>query len=475
MLTSNSLEATAPLRRFDPKNLHRVYPRVLVGLFLVLWTMAVVAAQASGRVPTDRAVILLLAPVVGVSAAFRPAWLVLLFAAVPPALVAHVPSLGLVLVLMVALGAHLVIRGRLSLGVSSGMVPVLVLVLVAHLFTAEVTGEAALVARGFLNLFTYLVLLGLLTYNTTATGDLDVRHLANALLLGSAVTLILERTGLAVSQLADQAGNTAITSVGRNAAYVAVMGFGLAFARLLLPDPDMPSHHRVFYAVLAALFAVVTGLELVRAALLSGLVVVLLVAIWAQKRRYWGVIALAAVMLVTIPVARERIVPDYRAGVAQSITSTRFTSGRWGLWTILWKEAAAALPAGHGYGFTFTLSPERVFGFETFVNEGSKDAFVYPHNDYLFWALELGLLGFAALAMFWVHLIRTFRRLSREGPYRARHGAYVLSGILVTTFIVQLVDNSFAIRAVGAPFFIAAGAVFGLATSVRNVRARHAA
>ena len=65
----------------------------------------------------------------------------------------------------------------------------------------------------------------------------------------------------------------------------------------------------------------------------------------------------------------------------------------------------------------------------------------------------------------------------KEGfPIRTNH-AYRLSGIFVAAFVVQLVDNSFAIRAVGVWLFMAAGSVSGLVAAgkeARNVAVRDA-
>ena len=266
------------------------------------------------------------------------------------------------LLLVVTLVAQLVIQGRLSVGWASGMVPFLVLILAAHVFTADVSSEADLAARGFLDLSAYLVLLGLVTYNVTLIRDLEMRQLIDAFLVGAVIVVLLENEP-GVPGLVQGGDGTGIASIGRNVAYVAAMGFGLSFTRLLMPDAVMNRHHRGFYGLLAAGFAVVVAQEFVRAAWLSALIVLLLVSLWSHKRRYLVILAFAGVMVVTIPVVKERVLPGYGSGIERALASGDFASGRLDLWNILWPEVAAGLPWGHGYGFTFSLSPERLFGF----------------------------------------------------------------------------------------------------------------
>jgi O-antigen ligase len=432
----------------------------VIGPLLGLFTSAVVVAQATGIISTERAVILLLSPVLALAAALRPAWLVLLLAATPFQFHRLVPVRALMLLLVVTLLAHLVVRGHLSVGMRSGLMPMLLIVLAARFFPADVSSDAALQARGFLTNFTFYVLLGLLAYNTIVTGDLKVRHLLNALLAGIALTVLMERSGLAVSQA--ESGGGGIVSIGRNVSYLGAIGFGLAFARLLLPDPEAIRRHRLLFAVLATFFAVITAQAFVRAAWLSCLIVVFLVAAWARKRRYWLLLPLAAAVVLVTPVAKERVLPGYGAGIGSAIESEEFATGRFNLWDALWDEITPALPEGHGYGYTWSLTPERLLGTSEFGTK-ARD-FVYPHNDFLFWTMELGLLGLAAVVLFWILLIRAFRSLSSHGSPSARHTAIVLSAILVTMFIMQMIDNSFAIPAVAELFFIGAGAIFGLAS-----------
>ena len=185
--------------------LPRIRPGMLSGATLMASTLLVVVGQSSGRINTPLAVLLLVAPIAGIAAVVRPAWLVIMLAAAPTSLLAVIPTRAMVLLLVAALSALLLTKGRLSLGWSSGMLPLLLLVIAAHFFTADVAADAALTARGFLNLFTYMVLLGLLTYNVTLIGDLDAGDLINALLVGAVIVVALERIGTSfLSRVAEE-------------------------------------------------------------------------------------------------------------------------------------------------------------------------------------------------------------------------------------------------------------------------------
>jgi hypothetical protein len=338
------------------------------------------------------------------------------------------------------------------------------LALAAHLFAAPTSGDAALAARGFLNGFNYLVLLAITAYNAAWLGDLRAQDLVNAFLVGAIVSVLLENLGIAASVVPEGAGEV-VVSIGRNVGYMAAIGFTLAFTRLILPANEDGRAYRGLYMALALAFAILTGVAFVRTAWLAALITVIMVARLVRKQRYWLIVPLALVLAMMIPVARERVLPGAGEGIESAFSdSQRITTGRWGLWSILWsEEMAPAMPWGNGYGHTFSLSPERLFGFETFQGPQSTSPFVYPHNDFIFWGIELGILGIAALVIFWVRLLQALRWMSRAGPLHSDvANAYALVGIIVTMFLVQIVDNSFAVRIVGESSFLAAGFIFGL-------------
>jgi ABC-type dipeptide/oligopeptide/nickel transport system ATPase component len=78
------------------------------------------------------------------------------------------------------------------------------------------------------------------------------------------------------------------------------------------------------------------------------------------------------------------------------------------------------------------------------------------YHEAAFW------IGLGALVVFWLHLVSACRRLSRHRDDTFRQSAFMFAGVVITMFVVQLVDNSFAIKSVSTPFFIAVGLLFGL-------------
>ena len=143
------------------------------------------------------------------------------------------------------------------------------------------------------------------------------------------------------------------------------------------------------------------------------------------------------------------------------VTLARVTTGRSELWRALLDRGADALPFGHGWGYTWSLTSTEIFGFEG-RSARRETATSIPHNDFLFLFMELGILGFGLLVAFWLHLLRKIRLLSRSPSEQARYDVRVLVPVIIVMFFVQLFDNGFAIRFVAERFFIAAGLVFGL-------------
>jgi O-antigen ligase len=91
-----------------------------------------------------------------------------------------------------------------------------------------------------------------------------------------------------------------------------------------------------------------------------------------------------------------------------------------------------------------------------------ENPFVYPHNDFLYLFLELGIFGFGLLAVYWFSLLKKMARLLRHGSESARYGVRVLVPVAIVMFLVQVFDNGLSIRFIAERFFIAAGILFGL-------------
>ena len=122
---------------------------------------------------------------------------------------------------------------------------------------------------------------------------------------------------------------------------------------------------------------------------------------------------------------------------------------------------------GQGWGYMWSLTSMDLFGNEeTFTTGGNL--FIYAHNDFLYLFVELGMVGFGLLAVFWVGLFQRVWRLTRSPHEPIRYGVRVLVPVLIVMLVVQMFDNAFAIGFVAVRFFAAAGLVFGLYFSTRE-------
>jgi hypothetical protein len=419
-----------------------------VYLVLMVWAAALVLAQATGRLETTRAVVLLLLPAVAIGVAIRPAWIILLLAAVPMAALQLFPGRVLDLLLLATLGGLLVVRRGVSVGWRSGVLGIGVLLAAASLHGADLTGETALIARGFWNDLAFYVLIVLVTYNTTRIGDLRGTSLVNALLTGLTLSVILENTSLSA--------DVGIASAGRLVSYLAAVGFALCFARIIIRTEDGHYYYRGLHTLLAILFLIAMIPDLVRGAWLGALIAVFVVSLLAHKRRYWVLIIAALIAILIVPVTRERVVPSQAQAAGGG-----YTTGRLDLWGRLWDRVESGWPLGNGFGYTFTLTSPDLFGpgSTNFYNSPGQ-SFVYPHNDFIFWMVELGLIGLLGLLLFYGQLVMAFHSVSRSTS-RNRIHARILVGALITGFVSQLVVSTFFFRALAVPFFTAAGFIFG--------------
>jgi O-antigen ligase len=99
-----------------------------------------------------------------------------------------------------------------------------------------------------------------------------------------------------------------------------------------------------------------------------------------------------------------------------------------------------------------------------------ENTFIFPHNDFLYLFVDLGLVGAGLFILFWLSLFRKFRKLSHSTHSESRGDVRMLAPIIIVMFVVQMFDNGFAIRFVATPFFIAAGLVTGLYAIERDRR-----
>jgi hypothetical protein len=246
--------------------------------------------------------------------------------------------------------------------------------------------------------------------------------------------------------------------LGRNTAYLVVLGFSIHFVRWLTRSTRLSGEQRPGGSLILSLFLLaLVASSLVRGAWVAALLVISFSAGHLRKRAYWLIIPLAVMLVLTIPLARERVVPSESA-------SADITTGRWQLWSIVWtEEVAPALPWGNGFGHAWSLEPEDLFGFATFRFENQRESgFLYLHNDFLFWLVEFGFLGLILFLLYWKHVLGVTRRLLRNHDPSVRAAAFLFTGTIITMLVVQLVENGFAFRFMAERFFVATGFLFGL-------------
>jgi hypothetical protein len=404
------------------------------------------------------AVGLLFVPLFIVGAAFRPAWLILLLVAIPPGLLTFVQPRVLAALLGGALLAQAVVRGSLFLDARSGLYPLVALIGLSFFFPADVGFDAVLAGDNFLKFFTSYTLLLAVTYNAVRLGDLKIEHLGIALLIGIFGTALIKiaHSGLGPSSFGEGApGSIEGLYFGRNFAFLAVLGFGVSFGMWTVRRKSATGS--LLYALLTGFFLVLTATAFVRGAWVSAVLTVLLVAWFTGRRSYWLFLPIVVVMVLMVPVARERVAPGADSPVD-------ITTGRWGLWTILWEDhVSPAMPLGNGFGYAWSLTPDRLFGFEHFLSPGvSSERSVLPHNDFLYWMIEFGLVGLTLIIIFWLHVFRTARfLLNRVDPVHFESGLILLV-VLVTAFVAHLTANTYAVRPLAERFFITAGFLFGI-------------
>jgi O-antigen ligase len=433
----------------------------LVEALATTYGVGVVALFVSGRVDALQAGILLGGPVVLALALLRPEWTILVMVALPSSITSPIPTRVLIVFMAAALFGF-VLQGGLHLSSGTGIYPLVGIIALAFAMKATVSAEATEAADEILKSIIYFTLVMLVAFNAMAAGRIRIDSFVNALLLGIAVSAVLQPF---------LAASTSFESIDSSPfrgkfAYLAAMGFGVAYVRLSLNRREGRRPSRLD-AFLALAFLCLTFIGFSRAAWIATLWVFALVSRWTRRKTFWLVASLFLVIVFTVPIVAERIAPVSGPGVGTEATLDQVTSGRWELWTDLWDRGVEALPMGQGWGYIWSLTPSDIFGVEGVFNEGGNP-FVYPHDDFLFLFVELGIVGFGLLALFWLSLFQKVRRLTRSPREPIRYSVMVLVPVLIVMLVVQMFDNGFAIAFVADKFFAAAGLVFGLYYATRE-------
>ena len=428
-------------------------PTRLVSTLVASFGIGVVVLFVSGRVDLFWAGLLLVAPVVLGLGVLRPEWIILVIVGLPPSIILPIAPMRMVALMLVALFGFL-LQGGLRLGFRTGVYPLVGIIALAFALKGSTPLEAATTADAILHLITYYTLLMLVAFQSATSRRIRADTFVDALLFGIVGACILQPF---VAGFGFEAINQ--TPFRGQIAYLTVMGFGVTYVRWSLRHLA-GVRQSPLDAPLAGVFLCLAAVGFVRAAWVAGLLVLALVSRWTGRKAFWIILSLLVVLVLTVPIVGERVLPGGSVGVAEEAIA-QVTTGRSVLWEELWKRGADALPFGNGWGYTWSLSSEEIFGFGGQFG-AVENGVVFPHNDFLFLFVELGILGLGLLVVYWLDLLRTIRHLSRGRLEQSRYDVRVLVPVILVMFVVQVFDNGFAIRFVAERFFIAAGLVFGL-------------
>jgi O-antigen ligase len=426
---------------------------------MVIYCVGLVTFFASGRLALPRAGLFLALPFVLGVAVLRPEWTVLIVVALPPAVTP--PGQATTLIMVAAMFGFL-LQGRVRLGPATGVYPLLAIIALAIVHKFDAPSEATTAADAALQILSNYALLMLVAFHAAANGRVRIDTVINAILVGIVATAVSQPW---LSKI-ESFGTVAQTPFHGPFTYLAVIGFGVTYVRISL-GRSAGRGRSLLDAFLMLAFLFFTAISYNRTAWIAALSIFVLVSIWTAKKSFWIVSSLLLVLALTVPVVGERILPQGSAGISEPERLARVTSGRSELWLELWKRGVDAPLLGPGWGYVWSLGSRDLFGVEGEFGTGPDD-YIYPHNDFLYLFVELGIVGLGLLVAFWLNLLRKTRLLSRSRNESTRYGVRVLVPVIITMFFVQLFANGFANPSVADRFFIVAGLVFGLHYVVRQ-------
>jgi O-antigen ligase len=429
--------------------------------------------HSSEGLETSRALVLVVLPIAAWVALLRPDLIVVAFVALPPGWVALAPATG-VGPLTFAFGGilvlYLAVSGRIHGALAWALAPVALLIAGSYVMIANVPFDAADAASIFRRTLILYVMLFALAYLLVRDGKLRLPAIGDAVLISSAITgtIFLWQTRLQPWNYLtlDNSGDVdpGLLFYRTHFGYMMALGFAVALARFI--DPSRRA--KVRDGAILGFLSILVAFSYARGAWLTAVLLLALLPFRTGKKLHWLILPVVAVLALSIPLVQERLTSDISAGLAESLESGDFATGRWGLWQDLWDRGAAAFPEGQGFGYVWSLEPQTLFGASAFTTEDNP--FVYAHNDFLYWTVELGLLGLGAMIVFWSYLVGRVRTIahSKWGIYA---GYGFVGGVVLTMFVASFVDNGLFIRSVAERFFIVAGAARATADAIRKGRA----
>ena len=206
--------------------------------------------------------------------------------------------------------------------------------------------------------------MAILSFALARSGELTVRQLVPALLIGAGGTAIALLVVGGPSALVQHASlNTNLGIELQSAfAYLSAMAFVVSYAWALSDADGWVGRELRWVSVV--FFGSMTLLSYTRGAWLAALIGLVYVPRRAGKPRLaWLALLLLVVVVLALPVGRERLLFDIgEGGLGSAISSGQLGTGRLGLWEAMLEEARTEPVFGHGFGFTFSQGSVDSFG-----------------------------------------------------------------------------------------------------------------
>jgi hypothetical protein len=416
-----------------------------------LYLLLIVAGQAAGVLNGPNLVAVVGFPLVLAVGLTAPRWALLGLLAAPPGylLTAGVLDLRvLTTMLMVLTGLQAIRSRRLPGRILAYLLPLLGLVALSVTFIYEESTRALGPASSFRSLLVFAIALGVYAYVLVRDGEVTAIQIADAAILGVVLTAIVFmvqnnfQPWTYTTRSFGDALRPGLLGYRTHFGYVVCIGFCIAAAR----SAGVVGQRPRWGPAVTIFLGLMTIFSFTRGAWIAALLYLIALPLRTGRKGTWIVVALVVATALTFPIVQERLVSGASGGVGQAIQSGEFATGRWELWQELWERASDGLPAGNGFGFAFSLTPQELLGVEAFTS--GRNAFVYPHNDFLYAALDLGYIGAALLSLMWIVVIGMYVKAKRTE-------AWLFGGVLLTMFIASLVDNGIFIRPVLERFIVA--------------------
>lgn len=430
---------------------------------VALYSFVLIGLGSSGRIGATSALVALSAPALAWCAVFRPAWLIYGLLALPPALTFLSPlrSPGYwCALLLVVLVWQLSRESVKAEGLVAHAWPLALLVALSGLHQAPVTSTAAEKADQLQLIFLYYFLLMAVCLLLVSRNQIGVGYAAIALVTGTVISDLWLALAFAGDFGALSRGGPATatyeTLQGRAGfAYVGAMAYGVALARAFRSNTPNGRIKKGSLA-LAGVLLLFVALTYVRGALLGCLILTAITLGSAGRRRYLVGVLAGLILILSFTTVTERLTRGAEGRVGELVTSSTFTTGRTKIWGALWDRAQDGFPWGNGFGYVWSLDPQALLGTQ---NWGYGN-FIYPHNDIVFLAVELGVPGLLLFVAFWALLVRAMVRVWRNPSLQTSF--YQLGSVAVVMVPAHMFGNGLLVPLMGERFSIFAGLLLGL-------------